>query len=147
MDEGSARSFNNILWKDGTQSSKVFAGIQSIIVDDPTTGVAAGIDRATNTWWRNRALVGTNKVTHSTSDQTLTKKLRSELRQLRRYGGRTTLVLCGSAAIERLAAEIHEKGASTQTGFTNQGTTDRTEQKRGGKEVDSKGRPKLEPPP
>src|SRR3546814_1862694 len=50
MDEGSARSFNNILWKDGTQSSKVFAGIQSIIVDDPTTGVAAGIDRATNTW-------------------------------------------------------------------------------------------------
>src|SRR3546814_6512100 len=58
MDEGSARSFNNILWKDGTQSSKVFAGIQSIIVDDPTTGVAAGIDRATNTWWRNRALVG-----------------------------------------------------------------------------------------
>src|SRR3546814_9336962 len=29
MDEGSARSFNNILWKDGTQSSKVFAGIQS----------------------------------------------------------------------------------------------------------------------
>src|SRR3546814_16467720 len=65
--------------------SKVFAGIQSIIVDDPTTGVAAGIDRATNTWWRNRALVGTNKVTHSTSDQTLTKKLRSEVRQLRRY--------------------------------------------------------------
>src|SRR3546814_18283713 len=61
MDEGSARSFNNILWKDGTQSSKVFAGIQSIIVDDPTTGVAAGLDRATNTWWRNRALVGTNK--------------------------------------------------------------------------------------
>src|SRR3546814_17307188 len=54
MDEGSARSFNNILWKDGTQSSKVFAGIQSIIVDDPTTGVAAGIDRETNTCWRNQ---------------------------------------------------------------------------------------------
>src|SRR3546814_9798774 len=111
----------NSLWKDGAQSSKVFAGIQSIIVDDPTTGVAAGIDRATNTWWRNRALVGTNKVTHSTSDQTLTKKLRSEVRQLRRHGGRPTLVLCGSAAIERLEAKIHEKGVYPQTGFINKG--------------------------
>src|SRR3546814_11057766 len=110
MDEGSARSFNNILWKDGTQSSKVFAGIQSIIVDDSTTGVAAGIDRATNTWWRNRALVGTNKVAHSTSDQTLTKKLRSEVRQLRRYDGRTTLTMCGYAAHDRLAAALPEKG-------------------------------------
>src|SRR3546814_6361856 len=83
MDEGLARSFNNILWKDGTQSSKVFAGIQSIIVDDPTTGVAAGIDRATNTWWRNRALVGTNKVTHSTSDQR-SEEHTSELQSLMR---------------------------------------------------------------
>src|SRR3546814_20281278 len=58
------------------------------------------------------------------SDLTLTKKLRSEVRQLRRYGGRPTLVLCGSAAIERLEAEIHEKGVYTQTGFINKGATD-----------------------
>src|SRR3546814_8043054 len=76
------------------------------------------------TRWRNRALVGTNKGTHSNSDQTLTNKLRSEVRQLRRYGGRPTLVLCGSAAIERLEAEIHEKGVYTQTGFINKGATD-----------------------
>lgn len=124
MDEGMARSMNEIDWLDGSQSAKVFAGIQHFIADDPTTGVVGGIDRASNTWWRNRAKVGANKITHSTSNQTLTKTLRAENRQLRRYGGRPNLVLAGSGFIEKLEAEIHEKGSYTEAGFAKAGATE-----------------------
>lgn len=124
MDEGMARSMNEMLWGDGTASSKIFAGVQHFIADDPTTGVVGGIDRAVNTWWRNRAAVGSGKITHSTSAQTLTKFLRAEIRQLRRYGGRPNLVLAGSGFIEKLEAEIAEKGQYTQTGFANNGATE-----------------------
>jgi hypothetical protein len=124
MDEGMARSMNEIDWLDGTQSSKLFAGVTHFIADDPTTGVVGGIDRAANTWWRNRSAVGASKITHSVSSQTLTKFLRAEARQLRRYGGRPNLVLAGSGFIEKLEAEIHEKGVYTQSGFVNNGATD-----------------------
>lgn len=124
MDEGIARSLNAIFWRDGTQSAKVFPGIQAIVADDPTTGVLAGIDRATNAWWRNRAKVGANKITSSTTNQTLTKTLRQEVRQLRRYGGKPNLVLAGSGFIEKLEAEVHEKGYYSQTGFVNNGQLD-----------------------
>lgn len=113
MKEGVQRSFNEICWRDGTQSAKVFAGIQSIITPTPTTGVVGGIDAASVSWWRNR----TATATSSGSLQTATKMLRSEARQLRRYGGRPSLVLCGSLALERLETEIHEKGTYTQEGF------------------------------
>ena len=132
MAEGSARSFNEILWRDGTQSSKVFGGIQSIVSLAPNSGFTGGIDRAGNTWWRNRAFVGSlsstgntgPKITSSPSNQTLTKKLRSEVRQLRRYGGKPSLLLAGSGFIEKLEAEIHEKGTYTMEGFANTGKTD-----------------------
>lgn len=124
MSEGWARGFNEMLHKDGTQDAKVFGGLQLFVADDPTTGTLGGISRVSNTWWRNRAKVGANKITHSTSLQTLTKTLRSEVRQLRRYGGRPSLLICGSGFLEKLEAEIHEKGVYTETGFVKNGTND-----------------------
>lgn len=124
MDEGMARSMNSISWADGTSSSKLFAGLTHFIADDPTTGVVGGIDRASNSWWRNRAKVGAGKITSSVTNQTLTKTLRAEIRQLQRYGGKPSLVLAGSGFIEKLEAEIHEKGVYTETGFANRGATD-----------------------
>lgn len=124
MDEGMARSMNTILWSDGTSSSKVPPGVTYFIADDPTTGTVGGIDRAANSWWRNRSKVGANKITHSTTNQTLTKTLRSEARQLTRYGGKPSLVLAGSGFIEKLEAEIHEKGTYTQEGFAKGDSTD-----------------------
>lgn len=124
MSEGWARGMDEILHRDGTQDSKVFGGLQLFIADDPTTGTLGGISRASNTWWRNRSKVGANKITHSTSLQTLTKTLRSEARQLRRYGGRPNLVIAGSGFIEKLEDEIHEKGTYTQEGFVNRGKND-----------------------
>jgi len=126
MAEGTARSMNLLCWRDGTQSAKVFPGVRAIIRDNPTTGIVGGIDAAQNTWWRNRARTAASggAIAHSTTSQTLTKTLRAEVRQLRRYGGRPSLILCGSGFIEKLEAEVHEKGIYTQEGFRNEGKTD-----------------------
>lgn len=124
MAEGSARSMNEICWRDGSQSAKVFPGVQAIISLTPMVGTTGGIDRAGNIWWRNRALVGANKITASAANQTLSKTLRSEVRQLRRYGGKPSLLMCGSQFIDALELEVSEKGTYTQDGFTNAGKTD-----------------------
>lgn len=124
MNEGSARSFNSILWQDGSQSAKVFPGVQSIISLTPTVGITGGLDRAGNVWWRNRAMVGANKYTANGTTQALTKGLRSEVRQLRRFGGKPSLLLAGSKFIEALELEVFEKGIYTQEGFANTGKTD-----------------------
>lgn len=124
MTEGSQRSMNLICLRDGTQSPKVFPGLQAIVRMDPTVGIVGGIDAGVNAWWRNRALVGANKITHSTANQTLTKTLRAEVRQLRRYGGQPTFAMAGSGFIEKLEAEIHEKGAYTDAGFMKAGATE-----------------------
>lgn len=121
LDEGTARSLNEMMWRDGTQSSKVFGGILSMLSASPTTGVVGGVDRALNSYWRNRTL---SAITPSASSQTLTKALRSEWRQLRRYGGNPTLILCGSTFLEGLDLEVAEKGTYTQQGFTKGGATD-----------------------
>lgn len=128
MAESWSRSFDLMLHRDGTQDAKQVPGIASLITSDagggaPVTGVIGGIDRATTPGWRNRSSVGALKITASASTQTLTKFLRSEYRQLRRYGGTPNLVLCGSGFLDALALEIHEKGIYTQEGFA-KGTND-----------------------
>lgn len=124
MAKGWAEDFNRMLWRDGSQDSKLVPGVLALITQAATTGVTGGLDRSQFAWWRNRAKVGGNKIVSSTSLQTLTKTLRAEARQLRRYGGKPNKVLCGSVALEKLEAEIHEKGTYTQTGFINNGKTD-----------------------
>lgn len=119
--ESWSRSINNMLWRDGTQDAKVTPGIQSILTDDATTGTTGGLDRATYTWWRHRTAFD---IAVSESAQTLTKKLRSELRQLRRYGGRPNIALCGSQFIESLESELQAKGIYTQEGFKSEGKND-----------------------
>lgn len=54
------RGFNEymdqILFEDGTaQGGKVPLGLQALVSTTPTTGVLAGLDRATYSWWRNSA--------------------------------------------------------------------------------------------
>lgn len=124
MAKGWAEDFNRMCWLDGTQDSKLVPGMRALITDAGVSGVTGGMDRGQVAWWRNRTLIGGNKIISSTANQTLTKKLRSEMRQLRRYGGRPNLVLCGSTAIDKLEAEVAEKGIYTQQGFANNGKND-----------------------
>lgn len=118
MRERQERSFNSICWMDGTQDSKVFPGVMSILTDVNSTGIVGGIDRAAQPLWRHRTLVGANAIGVSKPNQTLTSTLRNELRQLTRYGGRPTVALCGSKFLEALEYEVEQKGIYTQAGFT-----------------------------
>lgn len=120
--ESYAREKNEMLWKDGSQDSQVPPGILSILTDDPAVGTVGNLSRATYSWWRHRGLIGNSKITASATDQTLTKALRREMIQLRRYGGKPTRAICGSDFLEGMRLEIHEKGVYTQSGFT--GTRD-----------------------
>lgn len=131
MGESWSRKMDEMLHRDGSQDPKQVPGIFALIADNPTTGVLAGIDRALTPAWRNRSRVNNTssggsdgRITPSTSLQTLTKTLRTEVRQLRRYGGTPNLVVCGSRFLEALEAEIHEKGQYTDSGFMNAGATE-----------------------
>lgn len=112
MDEGMARSLNEMLWRDGTQDAKAFPGVLAAITTTPTTGIFAGIDRASNPWWRHRTSLG---LTASATNQTLITTLGREWRQLRRYGGRPALWLCGSSFIDALDTEARTGGNSQYT--------------------------------
>lgn len=125
MTEGWSRSFNDMLWKDGSQDAKQVPGIRALLTDTPATGTTGGIDRSTTAWWRHRALVGASKITASATNQTLTKTLRKEVRQLRRYAKNPNyLVLAGSLFLDALEVEVAEKGVYTQEGFSNRGKND-----------------------
>jgi len=126
MSEGWARSMNLMFWNDGTQDAKQVPGIKSIILDEPEAegAIVGGIDGETVEWWRNRALVGSNAIASDPTTQALTKTLRYEVRQLKRYGGKPTLVLCGSDFLEALESEVFEKGFYTDSGFINRGKND-----------------------
>ena len=124
FDESWERTVNFMFWQDGTQDAKKIPGLLSILTDTPAQGTTGGLNRATYWWWQHRALVGNNKITASGTDQTLTRRLRSEIRQLRRYGGKPTKALCGSMFIDALELEVQEKGVYTMEGFANEGKTD-----------------------
>ena len=116
MSEGYAQGMNEMLWADGTQDAKEVAGIQHLISKTPAVGVVGGIDRAEEDMWRNRR---PGAVASDPDTSALIKVLRSEARQLRRYGNPKHLILCGSAFLEALEAEVDAKGIYTQSGFTN----------------------------
>ena len=118
MTEGYAVGMNEMLWADGSQDSKEVPGIQSLITDDPSTGVVGGIDRESQPLWRNRAHTGTSAITTDPDKSALIKKLRQERRQLHRYGKPRHIILCGSKALEWLEAEVDAKGIYTQSGFS-----------------------------
>ena len=123
MDEGTKRSMAEIMWRDGTQDSKVFPGITSFILDAPTTGTTFGLDRATNSWWRNRASVSIDSST--ASNQNLVQTLQLEIRQLRRYAKSPQhKFYCGSTFMDAFEKELRSKGNYTLEGWANKGTID-----------------------
>lgn len=113
--EGWARSFNEMLWQDGTQDAKAIPGIQSIISGTPTTGTMGGLNRGLTTWWRNRTSLAINAATPA--NQVLVNTLQTEFRQLRRYGGKPDCFLCGSSFLEALEKEYRALGNYSETGF------------------------------
>lgn len=114
MGEGWSRKMNQMMWRDGTQDSgKQSPGVLFFVVDNPALGTVGGISRVTKTWWRNRAALGIVP-----GGETLTRKLRTEVRQLRRYGGKPNLILCGSDFLDAIEAEVSGKSTYSMTGVS-----------------------------
>lgn len=116
MMEGYSKGMNTLLYGDGSGSATALAGIRSAIVDDPSAvgTTVGGLSTVTNTWWRNRANVA---ITTSATGQELIELLNTEMRQLKRFGGKPTIAVCGSAFLDRLSDELRRNGNYSQTGF------------------------------
>lgn len=123
MSEGYSRGMNEMYWKDGSQDAKQVPGIQSFILDNPTSAtVVAGVDQSTNTWWRNRASLGINSGTPA--NQNLINTLQKEFRQLRRFGGKPNFFPAGSDFMDAFEKELRALGNYTLNGWANQGRID-----------------------
>ena len=113
------------------QRAKAIAGIRSFILDNPASGSTGGLNRTTNTWWRNRAATaaansagtGFNVITSTASGGgALLQFLQREERQLSRYSrGRRPLLLAGSDFIGALETELRGNGQYAQFGWSGNG--------------------------
>lgn len=119
--ESLSRAMWDALWRDGSQSSQAVVGITGILDDDPTSGVVGSLDRATYNWWRHRVNLS---MPYSEANTSLIKKLRYEIRQLRRYGGRPDTLYAGSDFLQALENEVTAKGLFSQQGFNKSDNTD-----------------------
>lgn len=122
MLEGFARSFNVMLYQDGTQDAKAVPGLRSFLLDSPTAGTTFGLDRAQNSWWRNRAII--NIDANTANNQNLVNTLQREFRQLRRYGGRPDFIPAGSDFMDKFEQELRAKGNYTLEGWAKSGKID-----------------------
>lgn len=121
-----ARGMNTLAWGDGTGDAKAMAGIQHLVVEDPTAGVAGGLDREDYPWWRNYAMTaahalagGDDAVTSSpTNGGALAQALQKLWRQLTRYGGKPSHIFAGSDWINALEVEYRANGYYSDSGFT-----------------------------
>ncbi len=135
FNEDYAASKNSLLWGDGTSDTKAIAGVRSFILDNPASGSTGGLNRTTNTWWRNRAATtaansaGTGFAPISsaaTGGGVLLQFLQEEQRQLRRYAQGAVRHRCfaGSAFLAALEKELRANGKYTETGFRSRGAVD-----------------------
>jgi hypothetical protein len=137
LGEQYARGMNGLLWGDGTADAKALAGLQSVLVADPSIGTVGGIDRsvAANAFWRNRARTAAfgAKVTATpslsawgggavTSDPAaggaLIQALQKEYYQLIRFGGKPDTAYAGSDFIDAVQKERRANGFYSMTGFS-----------------------------
>ena len=125
LSEGWADTFNSMLWRDGTQDAKQVPGIQSFILNAPTTGTTFGIDRAANSFYRNRANLAIASNSSTWANQPLVRALQQDMRQLRRYQGmKPTHMFCGSDFLDALEMELRAKGNYTLDGWAKAGKID-----------------------
>lgn len=118
--ESLARAYDQMFFLDGTQDSKQIAGLRSIITDAAATGTTLGLNRATYSWWRHRVNL-TVPQGPTTSEMMLF--FQAELVQLRRFGGRPDVAMCGSDFLSALRTELAAKGLYTQQGWSEKSAT------------------------
>lgn len=113
-----AKQLNDMLWSDGTGDALGFYGVQYFITATPAVGTTGGINRAVDTWWQNRYL----SINPATTE--MPEVLKSEFRQLRRYGGRPSMICAGSDFLDALITQLRSKGYYTQSGWNRPSSTE-----------------------
>jgi hypothetical protein len=127
LGEDYAFSLDRLIHGDGSSDAKAIAGIASILLPVPNTGTTFGINRATNSWWRNRAATaafggagGQGAITSSPANGgALIEFMDKELRQRNRYKNGATNVkyFAGSDFIDAYKREMRANGYYTNTGW------------------------------
>ena len=97
--EGARIEFARQLYLDGTQSADAIAGLDTLVVTNPATGVVGGIDRAAATYWRN------NTAGAPIAAGSILSTMEQHWRACTRNGGRPDLIVAGGAFIDAFAAE------------------------------------------
>ncbi len=116
LKEGIDAGFNSLLWDDGTTDAKSFAGLLSILVDDPTEAgtLVGGLSTVSNTWWRNKVNLA---VTTTASGQELTQELQRQFRQMRVTGRVPNYIAAGTDFLERYEGELRRNSQYSQNGL------------------------------
>lgn len=113
------------IYSDGTGSAgKQFGGLQLLVADNPATGTVGGIDRATNSFWRNQVETG---VTGSTNIQA---KMNDAWLKTVRGADRPTIIVADSVFFNYFKASLQtiqrinqpERGTSGFTSLEYAGT-------------------------
>lgn len=121
LDLGFKEKFDYDLHLDGTQNAKAIPALDNLIALDPTTGTVAGVDRATNTWWRNNFSTGIAAAN-------LVDQMEIMWRACARNGGQPDFIMAGDAFMD-----IYRVQAGTATA---NGGVQRTHETSGRKGID-----------
>lgn len=134
LGEDYAQSLDRLIHGDGSSDAKALAGIRSIILDVPNVGTTGGINRVTNTWWRNRAATaafgaagGQGAITANPANGgALIEFLEKEWLQLSKYrnGSTSYKLFAGSDFIAAYQRELRANGNYTMTGWQGQNNAD-----------------------
>lgn len=111
---GFEEKFSMYLHLDGTSSTDAITGLDALVASDPTTGTIGGIDRSTNTWFRNHAVTGLTKPTTQAQAITFLEKMEIAWRSCVKNGGRPDLILAGSSYIDAYIAAMALTGQQIQ---------------------------------
>lgn len=118
FNEALERQLNTLLWGTGSDPKQAF-GLQYFLTTTPTTGTIGGIDRATDQWWRHRyGIVDVGSAPAAGAYTSILEGMQTEMRQLRRYGGRPNIALCSTNWLVQMEKELRDKGYYTQQGWS-----------------------------
>lgn len=90
------------LHRSGVASTDAVTGLDGLITLTPAVGTVAGIDRATNVWWRNYAKTGISVATKGT----LTNEMEIAWRACMRNGGMPDFIMAGTDFIDAYRNEL-----------------------------------------
>ncbi len=111
---GFEEKFSLYLHLDGTSSTDAITGLDALVSTAPTSGVIGGIDRLTNTYWRNHAATGLTAPTTQAQALTFLAAMETAWRACVKNGGRPDLILAGAAYIDAYIAALGLTGQQVQ---------------------------------